>query len=73
MPFFPHLCSERITDRPRWLTSLYRNDYRMSFPLEDDDHDEIHCEHIGSGKWLANITPRRRKTLPEQNMPFNQK
>jgi len=61
MPFFPHPRSEGITDRPRWLTSFYRNDYRMSLPFEDEDHDEIHCEYIGSGKWLANITPRRKK------------
>ncbi len=27
---------------------------------EDDDADEIHCEYIGSSKWLANVTHRNR-------------
>gem|GEM_PF-6455819 len=27
----------------------------------DDEIDEVHCEYVGTGRWLANIAPRQRK------------
>ncbi|WP_134685731.1 hypothetical protein [Brevibacillus migulae] len=69
MSFFPHPRSDGPTDHPRWLTSHYR----MSYLLEDDDHDEIHCDYIGTGKWLANIRPRKRKNASLRIASFTKK
>ncbi len=58
MLFFPHPLQDGPIDRSRWFPNSSKNRLHPFISIEDDDPDEIHCEYIGTGKWLANTSTR---------------
>jgi hypothetical protein len=59
MPFMSRSMHDGPSDAPRWLPARQKRRCAAS-SLFDDDTEEVYCEFVGTGKWLANIAPRKK-------------